>query len=232
MMKKELPLFDSYPAWIVAVSAGLSLSIYALGVAIVAGLGGWILTPYLLFLAWLEVKQLARGCVHCAYYGRACFSGKGLVASWFFRRGDPSKFGSREFGWTSLLPDMLVVLIPLGAGVFLSVRTFAWTRLLPMAGLVVLAFPGNGFVRGKLACCHCRQRELGCPAERLFRKPDETGSDCSARRRSPDGEGFGGGIASCPRQTRPGQGYPPGPRPPYAAPSVDRAASLGLSLLP
>jgi hypothetical protein len=171
-VKKELPVFDSYPAWMIALSGGLSVSIYAVGSVIVARLGWWFLAPYLLYLVCLEVKQLATGCVHCAYYGRACFSGKGLVASWFFKRGDPSRFASRELGWRSLLPDMLVVLLPLGAGLFLLIRQFDWILLALVAGLLVLAFPGNGLVRGKLACCHCRQRELGCPAERLFRQKD------------------------------------------------------------
>ncbi len=167
--KAECPVFESYPAWIVALSSGLSLSIYALGSAIVARLGWALLIPYLLFLLYLEVNQLARGCVHCVYYGRACFSGKGLVAAVFFKRGDPSKF-ARELTWVSLLPDMLVVLIPLGAGVFLAIRQFDWILPVLMLGLLVLAFPGNGFVRGKLACCHCRQRELSCPAQRLFER--------------------------------------------------------------
>jgi hypothetical protein len=178
-VKKELSVYDNYPAWMIVLSAGLSISIYALGIAVVAGMGWWILTPYLLFLVYLEVNQLARGCVHCAYYGRACFSGKGLVASWFFKRGDPSRFANREFSWLSLLPDMLVVLIPLGLGLFLSVRQFDWIRLVLMAGLVILAFPGNGLVRGRLACCHCRQRELGCPAERLFQRRDGTEPTCT-----------------------------------------------------
>jgi len=178
-VKKELSVYDNYPAWMIVLSAGLSISIYALGIAVVAGMGWGILTPYLLFVVYLEVDQLARGCVHCAYYGRACFSGKGLVASWFFKRGDPSRFANRGFSWLSLLPDMLVVLIPLGLGLFLSVRQFDWIRLVLMAGLVILAFPGNGLVRGRLACCHCSQRELGCPAERLFQRRDGTEPTCT-----------------------------------------------------
>ncbi|MBN2371257.1 MAG: hypothetical protein JXO72_12305 [Vicinamibacteria bacterium] len=170
--KREMPaaVFESYPSWAVALSNGLSLSIYALGSVIVARLGWGFLAAYLVFLAYLEVHLLARGCVHCTYYGRACFSGKGLVASWLFKRGDPSRFASRKFTWLSLLPDMLVVLIPLGAGLFLSIRRFDWLLLSLMVGLIILAFPGNGCVRGRLACRYCRQRELGCPAEELFRR--------------------------------------------------------------
>ncbi len=170
-MEEVLPVFDRYPASVVALANALSLAIYALGSAIVARLGWTILTAYLLYLVTLEVKQLATGCVHCAYYGRTCFSGRGLVASWLFKRGDPSRF-AREMGWLSLLPDMLVLLIPLGAGLFLALRHFDWILLVLMIALVAFAFLGNGYVRGKHACCHCRQRELGCPAEKLFRPKD------------------------------------------------------------
>jgi hypothetical protein len=154
----------------VALSNGLSLSLYACGAAIVAGLGWAPLALYLLFLLYLEVNLLAKSCAHCCYYGRRCFSGKGVICSWFFQRRDPAKFGSREASWLSLLPDLLVTLIPLGVGLLLLIRRFDWILLSLMVGLVILAFPGNGLVRGKLACCHCHQRELGCPAEKLFRK--------------------------------------------------------------
>jgi hypothetical protein len=167
--KKELPAFDSYPAWMILISVGLSLSIYALGSTIMARLGWQFVAVYILVPACLEVKQLAKGCVHCAYYGKACFAGKGVVAAWLFKRGDASRFASREMTWLGLLPDMLVTLIPLGVGLFLLIRGFDWIVLLLMVGLVTLTLPGNGLVRGKLACCHCRQRELGCPAEKLFR---------------------------------------------------------------
>ncbi len=169
---KTGPILDPYPGWMVLLANALGLGIYALGGALVARLGWGFLAAYLVFLAGLEIRQLARGCVHCAYYGKACFSGKGVLASWLFKRGDPAKFSSREATWLTLAPDMLVVLIPLGIGLVLSVRRFEWLLLALMAGLVLLAFPGNGLVRGKLACCHCRQRGLGCPAEKLFRRPE------------------------------------------------------------
>jgi len=172
---KAPPVFESYPAWMIILSVGLSLSIYALGSVIMARLGWELLTVYLLCLVYFEVNLLARSCVHCAYYGRACFSGKGVIAARLFERGDPSTFAKREVTWLALLPDLLLTLVPLGAGLFLLARGFDWILLLLMIVLVILAFPGNGFVRSQLACCHCRQRELGCPAEKLFqgRQGDE-----------------------------------------------------------
>jgi len=38
--------------------------------------------------------------------------------------------------------------------------------------LLLLATAGKGAVRSSLACKRCRQRELGCPAERLFAKAE------------------------------------------------------------
>jgi hypothetical protein len=167
---KESSVFENYPAWTIVVSSGLALSIYALGATIMARFGWPLLGTYLLFLLCLEVNLLAKSCAHCFYYGRRCFTGRGVVCSWFFKRGDATRFCSREITWLSILPDLLVTLIPLLVGLFVLIRRFDWTCLSLMIGLVILAFPGNGFIRGKLACCHCRQRELGCPAEKLFRK--------------------------------------------------------------
>ncbi|MGC9363291.1 MAG: hypothetical protein ACP5FZ_01840 [Fidelibacterota bacterium] len=36
--------------------------------------------------------------------------------------------------------------------------------------IILLASTGNSFVRGSLICKYCRQRALGCPAEKLFEK--------------------------------------------------------------
>jgi hypothetical protein len=34
--------------------------------------------------------------------------------------------------------------------------------------LVFLSLAGNAIIRGSFACKYCRQREIGCPAEKLF----------------------------------------------------------------
>lgn len=161
---------ERYPAWTVAVANGLNLAIYVLGAAIVARLGWAFLVPYLALLLYLEVSLLWKSCSRCVYYGKRCFSGKGLISALVCRRRDPAEFAAREIGWLSLVPDLLVTLIPLAVGVFLSIRRFEWALLAALVGLVVLAFPGTGFVRSRLACCRCRQRLLGCPAENLFRR--------------------------------------------------------------
>jgi hypothetical protein len=47
---------------------------------------------------------------------------------------------------------------------------FDFTLLFAAIILIVLTTVGNGFIRGKLTCRYCKQRELGCPAEKLFSK--------------------------------------------------------------
>ncbi|MCK5218141.1 hypothetical protein KAR10_01385 [bacterium] len=167
-MKKQI--FVNYPAWVVLAANLLSAIIYILGAAIISQIGLWAMLVYLAFCLFLEFKLMATGCVHCYYFGRLCFSGKGVVSSWFFKPGDPKKFSQRKISWLTLLPDMLVVFIPVAIGIFFMLREFKWCMLMLVVGLLIAAFPGQGFIRGALACCHCQQRELGCPAEKLFKK--------------------------------------------------------------
>jgi hypothetical protein len=37
-----------------------------------------------------------------------------------------------------------------------------------LAVLIALSFVGNAVLRGSFACKYCKQREIGCPAEKLF----------------------------------------------------------------
>jgi hypothetical protein len=71
---------------------------------------------------------------------------------------------------TDILPDFLVFIVPVIAGVLLLVQEFSWIILSLIIVLVFLGFFGNALVRGQLACRHCKQREAGCPAEQLFNK--------------------------------------------------------------
>jgi hypothetical protein len=72
--------------------------------------------------------------------------------------------------WRDMAPDMLVTLAPMLAGIVMLVMDFDALYLSAIILMVLLATAGNGLVRGRLTCAFCRQRELGCPAERLFSK--------------------------------------------------------------
>lgn len=160
--------YENFPASIVLSSNAVALSIYALGAYVLWGLG--ILFPilYLLYCLWCEINVLRKSCVHCYYYGKVCGLGKGKLCSWLFRRGDPPSFVERQVSWREIAPDMLVLIFPLVGGIVLLIQSFTWLLLTMLVVLVVLSLGGNAIVRGSFACKYCKQREIGCPAEKLF----------------------------------------------------------------
>ena len=166
---KQSAIYENFPLQIVLGCNLVSWSIYAIGAYILARLWLWLLIPYLLYCLGLEIKLLKEGCVNCAYYGKVCAFGKGKLCALIFERGDPRRFAAREISWTQVLPDLLVSLLPLIGGVlFLLQKGWDWTVVILSISLLVLASGGTALVRSSFACKHCQQRELGCPAEKLF----------------------------------------------------------------
>jgi len=169
-MSGESVCYENYPWWVIFPSSLLALAVYGLGAYIIYQ-WGWIwMAAYLLFVLVLEVRLLRGSCVHCCYYGKTCAFGRGRVSGLLFKRGDPETFSRRKVTWRELIPDILVSLVPVAAGIVFLIRDFAWPVLAAVITLLLLSTAGNGFVRSNLACRHCRQRELGCPAERFFQK--------------------------------------------------------------
>ena len=164
----EARLYENFPAWIVLVSSGVAVAIYALGAYVLGGLGIAFSVLYLLYCAWVEVGVLRKSCVHCYYYGKVCGLGKGKLCSWLFQPGDPQRFIEREVAWRDMIPDMMVLVFPIAGGIFLLVKDFSWALVAMLLVLVFLSFGGNAVVRGSMACKHCKQRELGCPTQKLF----------------------------------------------------------------
>jgi hypothetical protein len=162
--------YESYPWWIILLSSLVSLAIIAIGAFLIYQLGLTWMIVYLLFILLLEVRLLRGSCVSCYYHGKACAFGKGKVSSLFFKKGDHDKFNQKEIGWKDMIPDIMVALIPLVVGIVLLIRDFSWLVLVMVVLLLLLASLGNAWIRGSLACRYCRQREIGCPAEQLFRK--------------------------------------------------------------
>lgn len=160
--------FERYPLGTVLAANAVALAIYAIGTAIMSRHG---LGPALVYAAcclWVEFRVLTKSCRSCWYYGRRCGFGKGRLCALLFPRGDPADFLRKEITWWDLAPDFAVGLLPVVAGAVLLVRDFSWTLFLLVALLLALSTAGNAFVRGVLVCRRCRQRELGCPAQRLF----------------------------------------------------------------
>jgi hypothetical protein len=146
----------------------LSLSIYAVGAVILLGYGVILAILYLMFCMGVEFRIMKKSCVNCYYYGKDCGIGKGRLCSLLFKRGDPATFAERTVSRADLVPDFLVALFPLGGGVVLLMRNFSIGLAALVALLALLVTVGNFLVRSSYACKYCKQREIGCPAEKLF----------------------------------------------------------------
>jgi hypothetical protein len=169
-MTNKTETYESYPPLFVLMTNLLTLPIYVLGAVILSGFGMAAAGLFILYCLFLEIRLLRKSCVNCYYYGKLCFAGRGLLCSLFFKKGDPKKFACTEISWVQILPDFMVSIIPLIGGIILSIIDFNWLRIGLMVLLAILGFPVVGYIRGSLACRYCKQREIGCPAEKLFSK--------------------------------------------------------------
>ena len=173
-MKTNCICYENYPWHIIAVANLVNFAIYASGAIIMVKLGLIPLFLYLVYLIILEVRLLKTSCTKCYCYDRYCAFGKGKLSALLFKKDDPSLFGKEKFTWYSLIPDMLVSVIPILTGIYFLISDFNWIILSMMIILVVLTSFGNGMVRGSMACNHCKQKELGCKADQLFNPPQKT----------------------------------------------------------
>ncbi len=162
--------YEKFPLWIVLLSNLSAWITYLLGFFIINRLGLIYSLLYLCFVLVLEYRLIRNHCVHCYYWGKRCGFGKGSISSLFFRKGNSVRFCIKEMSWKAMIPDLLVVLLPVVTGIMLMIIVFDILLLSAVIGLVALTTFGNGYIRGKLTCRHCKQRELGCPAEKLFNK--------------------------------------------------------------
>jgi hypothetical protein len=162
--------FEKFPVSTIVLSNLVSMSIYGLGFFIVLQTGAVFSFSYLAYVLLMEFRLLKSSCVNCYYWGKACGFGKGRVSAFFFKKGDPSKFCSHSIAWKDMIPDLLISLVPVLIGIVLIIIHFNLVILFAVILLILLTTLGNGIIRGKLTCQHCKQKEIGCPADILFNK--------------------------------------------------------------
>ncbi len=167
---EQTKTYENFPLWIVAVSNVVSLLTYGMGVFVMIHLGWLVASIYLAYILLFEIRLVSTHCVNCYYWGKTCGFGKGRVSSLFFKKGDASKFCSRKMTWKDMIPDMLIVAIPLITAIVLIIQAFDILLIVAVLALLTLSSAGNAYIRGSLTCKYCKQRELGCPADRLFNK--------------------------------------------------------------
>jgi hypothetical protein len=169
-------MYENFPPWMVASTLLVQLAVYALGAYILLQIGIVFLVIYVACILALEYRLLRHHCVDCYYYGRRCCFGKGRLSALLFRKGNPENFPGKKIGWTDILPDFLIALVPIVLGIILLVLRFDPFILAAVVLLAILAFPGSGFIRSRWSCRFCRQRERGCPAEQLFNRKKQEGA--------------------------------------------------------
>lgn len=162
--------YANFPIGTVMISNLVSILIYVSGVILTLQLGWIAAAAYLAFILAFEYRLLSKHCINCYYWGKTCGFGKGRISAMFFKKGKPANFCIKNFSWKDLIPDILLSLIPLIIGIIFMIVDFQFVVLLAAILLIGLSTFGTGFIRGNLTCNHCKQRELGCPAEQLFSK--------------------------------------------------------------
>lgn len=165
---EPLKTYENFPFWIVVITNLFSLSIYCLGFFVMLNVYWIVAVLYLLFALFLEFRVVKNHCIDCFYYGKTCGFGKGRISSLFFKKGDQSRFCSMNITWKDMIPDFLVPLIPVITGIVLLIIKFNYLILIAIIILLILTTIGNSFIRGSLTCKYCKQREVGCPADKLF----------------------------------------------------------------
>ena len=162
--------YKDYPIGIPIFAIILSYITYLVGAYIIAGFGLIFAFLYLFYCFAIEMYVILRSCKNCFYYGKICGLGKGWVAPWFCEKGSPEKFADRKISFFELIPDFLVIIIPLISGVILLILNFSYVTLALLIILAILFFAGTALIRSNLVCKYCKQREIGCPAEKIFNK--------------------------------------------------------------
>jgi hypothetical protein len=165
--------YDNFPIWIPILSNLVSVLIYSSGFIITLRLGWTAAIFYLVFILAFEYRLISKHCVNCYYWGKTCGFGKGRLSAMFFKVGDPVKFCNKEMSWKDMIPDLLISLVPLIIGIVLMIINFDSTLLFAVILIIGLTTIGNGFIRAKLTCRYCKQRESGCPADKLFNKEND-----------------------------------------------------------
>jgi hypothetical protein len=166
----EKKSYDNFPLWMPFIAVIVSIIGYILGAYILSGFGFLIVILYLIYCIGIELLVIFRSCKDCYYYGKICGLGKGKIASLFTKKGISRRFLEKKISWYDLIPDFLVGIIPIIGGIILLFYDFSIFLLGLIILLVIIFFGCAGYIRGSFACRYCKQKELGCPAQKMFTK--------------------------------------------------------------
>ena len=162
------------PLWALALSVTNTIVSWGTGALIFCLIYPWAAVAYLVLCAGVLVMPTYVRCRYCAYYGKRCTSGLGLISSRLFRKGDPAGFCDPKNIFPVAIPSFAVLLLPLAAGVIGLLLSFSWALAGLSAFYFVAAMIGGFFFQRNVICKNCAQGKLGCPANRRMQsgKPE------------------------------------------------------------
>ena len=104
-------------------------------------------------------------CPYCYYFGKNCPSGFGKISSKIFKKGESLEFTNSK----NVIPVAFISVVVMFAPIILSiidlVDEFSVPLLILLIIYIIISIPISGKIRQR-DCAHCKQGELGCPANR------------------------------------------------------------------
>lgn len=163
--------YENFPLKIAFFTVLFSIIIYLFGAYILfLGFGIIFATLYLFYCFIIEIFIVFRSCKNCYYYGKICGLCKGKIAPVFVKKGNIENFVKRTIKWYHMLPDFMVIVFPVTGGIYQLFQGFTWIVIILVVIMFLVFMGGTSFIRGSYACKYCKQREIGCPAQDLFKK--------------------------------------------------------------
>ena len=170
-MTTKPELYENYPWSTVITYKTIMGSIFISGLFLTYLINPFLSLAFFLYLLYMEFSVYKEGCQYCYYYGKRCFSGRGLIVKHLYKKGDPKVFCARTMEFKDFLPHMVVAFVPAIAAGYLF---FTQGLDLVYVGVgiwpLLVNFVGNQFIYGQMACPHCKQGAKCCPAVDYFMK--------------------------------------------------------------
>ncbi|MFC2123605.1 hypothetical protein ACFLU5_02240 [Bacteroidota bacterium] len=163
--------YEKYPISTIIFSNLITFFTYLTGFIILFKAWNVSVIVYILYIAFIEIRLLKNSCTSCYYYDKVCAFGRGKICSLIFKKQNPQIFKCKKITWKEIIPEMLISIIPLFTGIIFLIIDFQWLILALLIILFLLTSYGNAYVRGQMACNHCKQADIGCPALEFFKKP-------------------------------------------------------------
>ena len=95
-MNQQFRGYENYPLWSVLIDNLVSYSTALVGIYLLLQIHSVLAAIFFLFVVYNEYSIYKEGCAGCYYYGKVCHSGKGKIAPFLVKKGDPKMFTERS----------------------------------------------------------------------------------------------------------------------------------------